>query len=31
VSWLELAVAVEAKQFIAHKAFQDVLNNIWFV
>ncbi len=31
VTWLELAVAAEAKQFIAQKAVQDVLNNIWFV
>jgi hypothetical protein len=30
VTWLELAVAAEAKQFIAQKAVQDVLNNIWF-
>ncbi len=31
VTWLELAVAAEAKQFISQKAVQDVLNNIWFV
>ena len=31
VTWLGLAVAAEAKQFIAQKAVQDVLNNIWFV
>jgi hypothetical protein len=31
VTWLELAVAAEAKQFIALRAVQDVLNNIWFV
>ncbi len=31
VTWLELAVAAEAKQFIAQRAVQDVLNNIWFV
>lgn len=30
VTWLELAVAAEAKQFISQKAVQDVLNNIWF-
>ena len=31
VTWLELAVAAEAKQFIAHRVVQDVLNDIWFV
>lgn len=30
VTWLELAVAAEAKQFIAQRAVQDVLNNIWY-
>jgi len=30
VTWLELAIAAKAKQFIAQKAVQDVLNNIWF-
>jgi hypothetical protein len=30
VTWLELAVAAEAKQFIAQRAVQDVLKNIWF-
>ena len=29
VTWLELAVAAQAKEFIAHRAVQDVLNNIW--
>lgn len=29
VTWLEVAVAAEAKQFIAQRAVQDVLNNIW--
>ena len=28
VTWLELAVAAEAKEFIAHRAVQDILNNI---
>ena len=31
VTWLQLAVAAEAKQFIAQRAVQDVLNNIWFI
>ena len=31
ITWLELAVAAEAKQFIAQRAVQHVLNNIWFV
>lgn len=31
VTWLELAVAAQAKEFIAHRGVQDVLNNIWFV
>ncbi|UJR33550.1 hypothetical protein I4U23_020992 [Adineta vaga] len=30
VTWLEIAVAAEAKQFIAQRAVQDVLNNIWY-
>ena len=30
VTWLELAIAAEAKQFIAQKSIQYVLNNIWF-
>ena len=30
-TWLELAVAAEAKQFIAQRGVQDVLNNIWLV
>ena len=31
VTWLQVAVAAEAKQFIAQRAVQDVLNNIWYV
>lgn len=31
VTWLELAVAAEAKEFIAQRAVQDVLNDIWSV
>jgi hypothetical protein len=31
VTWLELAVAAEAKEFIAQRAVQDVLNNIWYI
>ena len=31
VTWLHLAVAAEAKEFIAQRAVQDVLNNIWCV
>ena len=31
VTWLDLAISAEAKQFIAQRAVQDVLNNIWFV
>lgn len=31
ITWLELAVAAEAKEFIAHRAVQDALNNIWYV
>lgn len=30
-TWLELAVAAEAKEFIAQKAVQNVLNDIWLV
>lgn len=30
-TWLELAVQAEAKQFIAQRAVQDVLNNIWYM
>jgi hypothetical protein len=30
VTWLKLAFTAKAKQFIAQKAVQDVLNNIWF-
>ena len=30
-TWLELAVAAEAKEFIAHRAVQNALNNIWSV
>jgi hypothetical protein len=30
-TWLEIAVAAGAKQFISQRAVQDVLNNIWFV
>lgn len=31
VTWLELGITAEAKQFIAHRAVQDVLNNIWYI
>jgi hypothetical protein len=31
VTWLELAITGEAKQFIAQRAVQDVLNNIWYI
>lgn len=31
VTWLELAVIAEAKEFIAQRAVQDVLNDIWLV
>ena len=31
ITWLQLAVAAEAKEFIAQRAVQDVLNNIWCV
>ncbi|CAF3703303.1 unnamed protein product [Rotaria socialis] len=30
VTWLKLAVKAEAIQFIAHRAVQDVLDDIWF-
>lgn len=30
VTWLELAIAAEAKEFIAQRAVQEVLDNIWF-
>jgi hypothetical protein len=29
ITWLQLAVAAEAKEFVAQRAVQDVLNNIW--
>ncbi|CAF3718951.1 unnamed protein product [Rotaria sp. Silwood1] len=29
-TWLDLAVAADAKEFIARRAVQDLLNNIWF-
>jgi hypothetical protein len=29
ITWLELAVAADAKQFIAQRPVQEVLNNIW--
>jgi hypothetical protein len=29
VTWLQIAVAAEAKEFIAQRGVQDVLNNIW--
>lgn len=28
-TWLDLAIKAEAKEFIAQRAVQDVLNNIW--
>ncbi len=31
VTWLELAVTAEAKEFIAQRVVQDVLNNIWYI
>jgi hypothetical protein len=31
VTWLELAIKAEAKEFIAQRAVQDVLNNIWYI
>ncbi|CAF1482840.1 unnamed protein product [Rotaria sp. Silwood1] len=30
VTWLELAIKAEAKQFIAQRAVQEVLNNMWY-
>jgi hypothetical protein len=30
LTWLDLAVLAEAKEFIAQRAVQDVLNNIWY-
>ncbi|CAF1572668.1 unnamed protein product [Didymodactylos carnosus] len=30
VAWIQMAVCAEAKFFIAHKAVQDVLNDIWY-
>ncbi|CAM4879980.1 unnamed protein product [Rotaria socialis] len=30
VTWLDLAIKANAKQFIGHRAVQEVLNNIWF-
>ena len=29
ITWLQIAVAAEAKEFIAQRGVQDVLNNIW--
>ncbi|CAF1291794.1 unnamed protein product [Rotaria magnacalcarata] len=29
-TWLDLAITANAKTFIAHRAVQDVLDNIWF-
>ncbi|CAF4637295.1 unnamed protein product, partial [Rotaria sp. Silwood2] len=29
-TWLELAVEANAKEFIAHRAVQDLFNDIWF-
>ena len=29
ITWLQLAVAADAKEFVAQRAVQDVLNNIW--
>ncbi|CAF3539975.1 unnamed protein product [Rotaria socialis] len=29
-NWLELAIAADAKKFIAQRAVQDLLNDIWF-
>jgi hypothetical protein len=31
MTWLDLAVIAEAKQFIARRAVQDVLSDIWYV
>jgi hypothetical protein len=30
VTWLELAITADAKQFIAQPVVQEVLNNIWY-
>lgn len=30
VTWLQLAVTARAKQFISHRAVQDVSSNIWY-
>jgi len=30
VTWLDLAISAEAKEFIAQRAVQEVLDNIWF-
>lgn len=30
ITWLQLAVAAEAKEFVAQRAVQDVLQNIWY-
>ena len=30
VTWLQLATAAEAKEFVSQRAVQDVLNNIWY-
>ena len=30
VTWLELAIKADAKEFMAQRAVQDVLNNIWY-
>ncbi|CAF3978895.1 unnamed protein product [Rotaria magnacalcarata] len=30
VTWLDLAIKADAKQFISHRAVQNVLNNIWY-
>ena len=31
ITWLELAIKADAKEFIAQRAVQDVLNNIWYL
>ncbi|CAF4102270.1 unnamed protein product, partial [Rotaria magnacalcarata] len=30
VTWLDLAIKADAKQFIGHRAVQNVLNNMWY-
>lgn len=30
-TWLQVAIAADAKKFIAQKAVQDLLNDIWLV